>query len=160
MRACLYALSAMLCLSPVLAEEQPAADGTEVSIIHTRGHGAILADRQGRPLYVREPLQREELFAEAGWNDSDCYDACAEMWPPFLASEGEPVAADSAVRQERLGTIQREDGFLQVTYNGYALYYYAEDEGVPRPRGHGVTDDWGRWKLLSPRGEPLKDSGD
>lgn len=160
MRACLFFLLAALLPSAAVAQQQPAADGTEVSIVHTRSHGAILADRQGRALYIREPLQQGQgAEAAPAEGESECYDACAEAWPPFLATEGEPVAADGGLQQDRLGTIQREDGFLQVTYNGHPLYYYAEDEGVPQPRGHGVTDLWGHWKLLSVRGEPLGDNG-
>ena len=47
----------------------------------------------------------------------ECYDACAEAWPPVL-TDGAPVAAGGA-RADLLGTSPRTDGSMQVTYAGH-----------------------------------------
>ena len=41
-----------------------------------------------------------------------------------------------------LGTITRDDGSLQVTYNGMPLYYYAKDMARGDTTGEGVGDEW------------------
>ena len=112
-------------------------------------HGAYLADTIGRALYVLE--QDPE-------GTTSCYDACARVWPPFLAAGGAPTAADPAVKQPLLGTIARRDGGVQVTYNGHALYYYQGDDGPGQTNGHHVQYTWGEWYLMTPEGSTAHQS--
>src|SRR5690606_8599629 len=96
-----------------------------------------LTDGAGRSLYM--------LITEPE-GQSTCYDACAEAWPPFLATEGAtPQAAGGAdqVRTDRIGTLERTDGTRQVTYGGRALYYYREDRAAGDRTGQDRTDAWG-----------------
>jgi len=104
--------------------------------------GKFLADDQGRTLY---------LFTNDAKNTSNCYDQCATAWPPLL-SAGQPKGADG-VNASLLGTTQRKDGTLQVTYNGYPLYYFAADQKPGDVKGQGVKDVW---YLVSPNGEMVK----
>jgi len=41
-----------------------------------------------------------------------------------------------------LATITREDGSLQVTYNGLPLYFWNEDGAPGDTTGQGVGDVW------------------
>lgn len=113
--------------------------------------GAYITDREGRALYVLEGEPEGE---------STCYDDCAREWPPLLAQQGEPRAADEAVAEDQLGTIERRDGQRQVTLDGQPLYYYHDDEGPGDTAGHHVTDEWGEWYLVQPDGELLEGHGE
>jgi len=73
--------------------------------------------------------------------ESTCYGHCAEEWPPLLVGDGmQPTGDDGVVGQ--LGTVEREDGSQQVTYNGWPLYYYHDDTAAGDDAGQGVDDVW------------------
>lgn len=112
------------------------------------GGGQYITDGEGRALYAIEGEPEDQ---------STCYDDCAQEWPPLLASQGEPTAASGAVRDDLLGTLQRQDGDRQITYAGRALYYYHDDQGPGQTEGHHVMDEWGEWYLVQPDGELLED---
>ena len=59
---------------------------------------------------------------------------------------------EEGVPNERLDSIRREDGYLQVTYNGSPLYYFAPDETPGDTLGQGVGDVW---FVVSPVGEAV-----
>lgn len=101
--------------------------------------GTILVDGDGMTLY---------LFTADSPGVSTCEDACLAAWPPLL---GEPEAgegADSAL----LGTLVRSDGSTQVSYDGWPLYYWAQDAAPGDTSGQGVNDVW--W-VVSPSGEAI-----
>jgi predicted lipoprotein with Yx(FWY)xxD motif len=104
-------------------------------------HGDILTDGQGRALY---------LFTQDTPNTSTCTGACLQRWPP-LTTTGTPQAG-SGVDEGLLGVITRDDGTQQVTYNGWPLYYYADDQAPGDTTGHEVGDVW---YLLTPEGEQV-----
>ena len=53
--------------------------------------------------------------------------------------------------------IKRDDGHLQVVYNGKPLYYYTKDGGRPgSTKGHEVHDKFGQWYLVAPSGKKIK----
>ena len=80
---------------------------------------------------------------------AECYDDCADAWPPVL-TDGEPVAAGE-VRQDLLGTTERSDGTTQVTYNDHPLYYYAH-EGPGQVLCHNIPTHGGLWWVIQPNG--------
>jgi predicted lipoprotein with Yx(FWY)xxD motif len=104
-------------------------------------YGQVLwgPDRQVVYIWEKEPSGAAE-----------CYDDCAEAWPPVLTT-GEPVAA-RGVDATLLGTITRRDGATQVTYNGHPLYYYAH-EGPGEVRCHNVATHGGLWWVVTPAGD-------
>ena len=57
------------------------------------------------------------LFTKDESGNSNCSGRCAEFWPPLL-TEGDPIAGEG-VSTDQLGTIERNDGATQVTYNGW-----------------------------------------
>ena len=115
---------------------QEAAEAT-VTVAES-GSGKILADAKGMSLY---------LFTKDTESTSNCYDQCAENWPPLLV-EGEPTAG-KGIAPTLLGTTQRTDGSLQVTYNKLPLYYFVKDVNPGETAGQGVGEVW---YLVSPYG--------
>jgi predicted lipoprotein with Yx(FWY)xxD motif len=94
-------------------------------------YGNILTDPQGRTLY---------RFTRDEPNASNCYDQCAQVWPPLTLDSGEPVLPQGV--GGTLGVITRRDGSRQVTYNGMPLYYYARDSAPGDTNGQGIGNVW------------------
>ncbi len=115
----------------------------KVGLQATDRYGEYLTDGDGRALYI---------FEDDKPGQSTCYDACAEVWPPFLTT-GEPLS--EAVRDAMVGVIKRQDGQLQITYNDMPLYYYTKDKGPGSTEGHDVHDRFGEWYLVAPSGEQV-----
>ncbi len=130
------------------AAAAPAAAQSGLTLARTKKHGPYIADQNGRALYLLEEDPR---------GASACYDACAGVWPPYLALQGTPRAADPAVQARLIGTLRRRDGAMQVTYGGHPLYYYTKDPGPGQANGHDVRDQWGEWYLVDPKGGELED---
>ena len=129
----------------------PSPSGPVVHVSSRRSgeHGLHLADSSGRPLYMLEQDPR---------GSTTCYEACLNVWPPFLANDATPTAADSVVREASLGIMKREDARVQVTYYGRALYYYVGDGEAGETRGQHVEDSWGEWYLMGVEGRPAQGS--
>ena len=105
--------------------------------------GRVLFDANGQVVYA---------FENDRPNRSNCTSAdCVQAWPPVL-TEDEP-SAGAGVEAGLLGTIRRDDGSLQVTYNGRPLYFY-EHEGPGEIRCHNVDLHGGLWWVVTPEGEP------
>jgi predicted lipoprotein with Yx(FWY)xxD motif len=86
------------------------------------------------------------LFANDTEGVSNCSGQCLENWPALTVPEGlDPTAVDAAGGE--LGTITRDDGGIQVTYNGLPLYYYVGDSVPGDTTGDGVG---GVWELAAP----------
>lgn len=94
--------------------------------------GDFLVAHNGMTLY---------LFGVDEENVSVCYDECAINWPPLLLEPGELLIGGFGVTGE-LGITERTDGTLQVTYNGYPLYFWINDEAPGDTTGQGVNDVW------------------
>lgn len=124
---------------PVTAPSAP-----EIRIAEDPAHGEHLVDQVGRPLYrfaADEPARGDRAAR------SQCSGDCLSRWPPLVAG-GEPLAGER-IDAARLGTLLRESGVRQVTWDGWPLYYYAPDE-AGEIRGDGVVDAGGRWQLARP----------
>ena len=94
--------------------------------------GSVLVDGTGMTLY---------LFAKdtAGSGKSACAGACATNWPPLTVT-GVPAKPTGATGT--LATITRDDGSVQLTYNGMPLYRYAADKAAGDTKGDGVGGVW------------------
>lgn len=93
--------------------------------------GSFLVDSKGMTLY---------LYTKDTPNTSNCYDKCATFWPPLLTT-GNAVAGDG-VDASKLGTTNRTDGAVQVTYNGWPLYYFQKDKAAGDVTGQGSGSVW------------------
>ena len=109
--------------------------------------GQILVDGQGRTLY---------LFEKDQSNQSRCNGDCAKAWPPYTTT-GDPEAGEGAVTA-MLGTLKRNDGSTQVTYNGAPLYLYANDTKAGEANGNELDQFGAEWYALHPSGEKAEGS--
>ena len=109
------------------------AEGITVTAATNPNLGTILADRNGKTLYV--------FLRDTPNTSSACYDRCATNWPPLLITEGNPVAGQG-VNGNLLGVLARTDGTRQVMYNGMPLYYFAADANPGDTSGQGVGKVW------------------
>jgi predicted lipoprotein with Yx(FWY)xxD motif len=92
--------------------------------------GTILTTFDGFTVYT---------FDNDSGGTSSCTGDCASTWPPLPAS-GEPTAGEGV--SGAMGTIQRDDGSMQVTYDGQPLYMYASDAAPGDTNGDGVGGIW------------------
>jgi predicted lipoprotein with Yx(FWY)xxD motif len=126
----------------------PVTGAATVDVSESTDFGTILVDGEGMSLYV--------FMADTqDGGTSACTDAeCTADWPP-LVSDGDPVAGEG-VDQALLGTITRDDGTTQVTYNGWPLYTFSEDTAPGDTNGQGLEEFGGLWFLVSPAGEAIE----
>jgi predicted lipoprotein with Yx(FWY)xxD motif len=108
-----------------------------------------LVDGSGRTLYLFE--------ADTG-STSTCSGACAAAWPP-ATTQGAPKATGKA-KASLLGTTQRSDGSMQVTYAGHPLYQYAGDTAPGDTNGAGSEEYGAEWYPVTPTGTALEDESD
>jgi predicted lipoprotein with Yx(FWY)xxD motif len=103
--------------------------------------GTVLVDARGRTLY---------LFKKDEDGKSNCYGACASIWPPLTAKGLPSTGGDAAMA--RLGTSKRRDGTTEVTYAGHPLYLYAGDTKAGDANGQGLDQFGAEWDAVPPSG--------
>lgn len=121
--------------------EDGAAAGASTVMTAETDLGTILVDGEGMTLYMFTNDTQDS-------GESVCEGDCLVAWPPL---EGEPTAGEG-VDESLLGTIERSDGSTQASYNGWPLYYWAQDTAPGDVTGQGVNDVW---YVLDPAGEPI-----
>lgn len=124
------------------APDEPADDPDATVGTAETDLGVVLVDADGMTLY---------MFDQDPPGESACYDGCAATWPPLI--DDDPVAGDG-VDASLLGTTERDDGEIQVTYNDMPLYYFANDSEPGDVNGQGVNDVW--W-VVDPDGQRIND---
>ena len=92
--------------------------------------GPIFTDANGRPLYY---------FARDVNGLNNCTGGCAENWPIFFADNID--ISNPSFDQSLIGTIE-VNGQSQTTYNGWPLYYFANDNNGTTVNGDGVGSVW------------------
>jgi len=126
----------------------PVTGAVTVDVSESADFGPILVDGGGMSLYVFMADTQDS-------GTSACTDAeCTAEWPP-LVTDGDPVAGEG-VDETLLGTITRDDGSTQVTYNGWPLYLFAGDAAPGDTNGQGLDEFGGLWFLVSPAGEAIE----
>lgn len=118
----LYGVSA-----PAVAQDAPL-----ITVSTSETLGKYLADSKGMTLYS---------FPPDGINVSNCYDKCADAWPPLIVDSADQITAAEGI-PGTFATAERKDGKLQVTYNGIPLYYWARDAKAGDTTGHRVGRVW------------------
>ena len=73
------------------------------------------------------------------WSTSTCVDKCLAAWPAFSAAS---PTAGTGVDASMMTTIARPDGTPQIAYDGWPLYYYAEDTKPGDVTGQGANSVW------------------
>ncbi|MFN8530710.1 MAG: hypothetical protein U0670_19055 [Anaerolineae bacterium] len=122
------ALGLLLLSLPVFAQNPPPT----VSLGGNDQLGQFLVGPDGMTLYV---------FSNDTLNTSNCYERCAEVWPPLLVRNADSLVAGDGLPGE-LGTIERTTGTLQVTYNGMPLYFWYLDYAPGQTNGNRVGNVW------------------
>ena len=89
-------------------------------------------------------------MTSCGGKPSTCYGACARAWPVYFKPSA--LRAGKGVKQKLIGTVKRKNGRRQVTYNGWPLYYYAQDAAPGDVNGQGLNDVW--W-VVDPAGNAI-----
>lgn len=133
---------------PVKAAPNAEEGTTFVSLGNVSGLGMVLVDSKGMTLYE---------FGKDSGEESTCYGECAKAWPPLLA-EGEPQPSNGT-DSSKLGTTERKDGTMQVTYNGRPLYGFVGDKAPGEANGNDVDAFGAEWHALQNSGEPVGSSG-
>jgi predicted lipoprotein with Yx(FWY)xxD motif len=118
--------------------EYPAAPGegtpvptATVRVGFTAELGPFLTDAEGRTVYL--------FLKDTTPGESACSGDCATAWPPLPAADGASLPPGI---QGTLGTIEREDGSSQLSYNDIPLYYFAEDQNPGDTNGQDAGDVW------------------
>jgi predicted lipoprotein with Yx(FWY)xxD motif len=104
--------------------------------------GPILVNAKDRTLYLFEKDESDESY---------CNGNCANVWPPYT-TKGGPKAGKGA-DASKLGTLKRDDGSTQVTYNGAPLYLYVNDNKASEASGNELDQFGAEWYALRPSGE-------
>lgn len=129
----LIVLAALALLAAVLPGGAALAQGggTVVGTAYDPAYGTILVDGNGMTLY---------LFTRDDENVSNCSGGCAVIWPPLTVESEAALTVPEGM--DGFGVITRDDGSLQVTYHGWPLYLWVQDQEPGDTTGHGVNDVW------------------
>ncbi|OEO31541.1 hypothetical protein VW23_015855 [Devosia insulae DS-56] len=66
---------------------------------------------------------------------TNCYDKCAENWPPLIADAGATAEGDFTL-------VDRTDGSKMWAYKGWPLYFWVKDEKPGDTTGDMVGEVW------------------
>lgn len=113
-----------------------AQNDTVINLAETEA-GLHLVNSEGQPLY---------LFLADEQRTSTCEGECLEQWQPLELVGG--IRMGDGVKVILIGTIELEDGTIQVTYNQWPLYLYTGEDAP----ASGLDD---AWYLVTGEGTPL-----
>jgi predicted lipoprotein with Yx(FWY)xxD motif len=148
--AILVLVAAALGAAPVLAGGSygyggaspaiPAGAPTSVQIgtTSTVALGVVLTGPNGMTLYT--------LSSDPN-NGSVCTGQCLTFWPPLLVASGGTVAGPSGSSLTLSSFTRADDGTVQVTADGRALYYFAKDTAAGQTNGEGIKGAGGVWHV-------------
>lgn len=108
--------------TPTLAAEYLGGDVVSTDI----GGQMVLTDANGMTLYI---------FDKDTAGVTNCYDTCAEKWPPLFAD-------DAAMAEGDFSVVERTDGTKMWAYKSMPLYYWVEDMAPGDITGDGVGGVW------------------
>jgi predicted lipoprotein with Yx(FWY)xxD motif len=110
-----------------------AASGSTVDAKPVGSNGTILvAGSNGMTVYNFSKDVKDS-------KTSACTTGCITKWPALTVAAGATPVAGTGVTGT-LGTITRDDGTLQVTYNGLPLYFFSGDKAPGD--SNGVYTGW------------------
>lgn len=136
------------------AGDEPAAeDGAADDTVEDSGEGSVVVDTAATDLgtiLVDGDGMTLYLFDEDEPGVSNCYDGCVSTWPPLLGE----ATVDGDAEADLVGSTERDDGSLQVTYDGMPLYHYTPDQEPGQLAGQGVG---GSWWVVDPDGQAITD---
>lgn len=101
------------------------ADEVPVKVFNVQQQ-KVLTDLQQMALYT---------FDKDSAGQSNCYQKCAQLWPPLLAQAGAEASAPFSL-------VTRKDGTYQWALNGQPLYRWIKDQQAGDISGDGVKGVW------------------
>jgi hypothetical protein len=129
--------------------------------------GEHLVDDAGNTIYVNvahdrvddeaapaddDAVEDEDASEDAGAEDAGplrCEADCAQVWPAVHGDTDVELA--DGLDEQLLGTVERDDGSTQLTYDGWPLHaFVGDDTGDANGQGLGNT-----WFVIGPDGEAL-----
>lgn len=118
--------------TPVVNQQQPVAAGPVLKLGTDAKLGTYITAENGLTLYA---------FAKDTAGVSNCLGACATLWPPYIVPAAGTHAAVPTITGA-LGTLQRADGTVQLTYKGAPLYFWSKDTKAGDTTGNGFNNLW------------------
>jgi len=106
-----------------------------IQTLHT-ADGTMLVGPTGMTLYT---------FAKDPQGGTACTGKCAANWPPLVGGYDPAHGYAPAVGEDvkgSVGAIAREDGGMQLTLDGKALYYFRGDTAPGLATGDGLLGQW------------------
>ena len=133
-KAKLWPFLTLIILASMLScdnEDEPSVPDQEYDItLNTTAFGNVLSASNGMTLY---------FFTRDVAGASECNGGCVTNWPPLLA---ENFTVEPGLDQTLFSTITRDDGNDQVTYKGWPLYFFANDNAAGDVNGEDVGGAW------------------
>jgi len=132
MRRWLFVLLPVLLLSPFLAIRGTGAQtDSGLKVAQDPAVGAYLTDAKGMTVYL--------FTKDTEKGKSVCSGDCATSWPAVPADSASKLPAGVP---GKLGSIDRDDGSKQATYNDIPLYYFANDAKAGDLNGQEIGGVW------------------
>ncbi len=124
-------LMLLSCSDDDSSDDTPApAENNAVRLINDATFGSVMTNTDGFTLY---------FFAPDSKGTSNCNGGCANAWPAFFTDD---LTLDNGLNADDFGTINREDGSQQITYKGWPLYTFSNDNAAGEINGDGANDTW------------------
>ena len=100
--------------------------------------GTVLVAANGLTLYLFGKDVKDS-------GKSTCSGTCLTNWPALTLAAGATAVAGTGV-SGKLTTITRDDGVIQVAYNGMPLYFYIGDKAAGDATGAAIAN----WSVAKP----------
>ncbi|WP_342750412.1 hypothetical protein [Pseudosporangium ferrugineum] len=126
--------------APELSDDEVTS---ELSAAKVKRMGETVQNQDGFVLYR---FDKDKVKPEVV---SNCKGDCAKVWPPALINKGEKPKLEG-VDSDLVGTVEREDGTLQLTLDKWPLYTYIGDKKPGQWKGQNVA---GTWFVVTPEGK-------
>jgi predicted lipoprotein with Yx(FWY)xxD motif len=120
--------------APAAVVSAEVAPGVVLSTVVTPGSSVVLADGNGRAVYVLDAPPSDTT-----------------VWKP-VSGKSMPTTTDTSVKSSMLGTTTGPNGSQQATYNGKPLYYYKGDTLPNQQAGQGQRASGATGHLVNPNG--------
>ena len=121
--------------APAAVVAAEVAPGVVLSTVVTPGQSVVLADGNGRAVYVLDAPPTDTT-----------------VWKP-VSGTSRPTTTDTSVKSSMLGTTTGPNGSQQATYDGKPLYYYKGDTLPNQQAGQGHRASGATGHLVTPNGD-------
>jgi predicted lipoprotein with Yx(FWY)xxD motif len=139
----IVALAGYWVLTRPVPPQAPADTGTQQAAnpaVYQDGYLLLGADTDagGKHLIAYNAMTLY-TFSKDSNGTSACTGACAANWPPYIVGSVDALANIQAGITGKVSSITRDDGSLQVTYNGAPLYFWVKDTQPGDATGDGIN---------------------